>query len=228
MRLLPLVAMMLAAAAVVACGGDGLSVEEALQRMVLQPEELPEGLSAGDESFTTNDDLAEASANLEERKAMLESWGRLLGYEIAYRASSVPREETPVQGINVSASLYKTEEGASKSFDDAVKTAEETDWEANYSGLMDFQRDEIEAGSVADEMVWLRLSGFQPADGGPDTLVTDDLIFFREGRERGFLRVLAGSTETEDRGHYQSTVESWLEALAGNVRDVLPQVEDGE
>ncbi len=216
--------MMLAAAAVVACGGDGLSVEEALQRMVLQPEDLPEELEREEEAFLTNEGAAAGSA---ERQSMLENWGRILGFEVTYEPSGAAREETPVQGINVSASLYKTEEGASESFDDAVKTAEETDWEANYSGLIDFQRDEIEAGSVADEMVWLRLSGFQPADGGSDTLVTDDLIFFREGRERGFLRVLAGSTETEDRGRYQRTVESWLEALAGNVRDVLPQVEDG-
>ncbi len=228
MRLLPLSAALLAAAIIAACGGGGLSVQEGLQRMVLQASELPEGLSAGDESFTTNDDLAAASADPGERKAMLESWGRLLGFEIAYRPSGAALDELPLQGVNVSASLYRTEEGASESFADAVETAEETDWRANYAGLTDFRQDEVEAGSLAEEIVWLRLSGFQPADSGPDSLVTDDLIFFREGRERGFLRVLAGSTATDDRGHYQSTVEGWLEALVDNVRDVLPQVEEGE
>lgn len=228
MRLLPLGALMLAATTIVACAGGGLSLEDALQRMVLQPEELPEGLSAGDESFTTNDDLAAASADPEERKAMLESWGRILGYDTAYRPGGGALAATPVQGINVSASLYEMEEGASESFADAVKAAEQTDWQANYSGLTGFQRDEIEANALTDEIVWLRLSGFQPADSGPDTLVTDDLIFFREGRERGFLRVLTGSAETEDRGHYQSTVEGWLATLVGRVRDILPRVEGGE
>ncbi len=52
-------------------------------------------------------------------------------------------------------------------------------------------------------------------------LVTDDLIFFRIGAERGFLRVLASSTETQDRAHVHSTVESWLRTLVGNVRAAL-------
>jgi hypothetical protein len=219
---------MLAAAVVAACNGNGLSVEEALQRMVLQPEDLP-GFVQKEATFTDNSFVASSNADPDARLAALERWGRILGYEIAYDPAGEAVEDTPVQGINVSASLYGTEEGAGESFADAVKTAQETDWRANYSGLIDFRQDEVEAGGgLADDIVWLRLSGIQPADNGPDTLVTDDLIFFREGRERGFLRVLTGSAETEDRAHYQSTVEGWLETLVGNVQEVLPQVEDGE
>ncbi len=225
MRLSPLGAFVLVAAVLAACSGGGPSVEDALQRMVLQPEDLPLELARGEEAFLTNQ---EAAAGNTDRLSMLQSWGRVLGFEIAYRPSGAALDELPLQGVNVSASLYRTEEGASESFADAVETAEDTDWAANYSGLRDFQQEEIEASGAAEEIMWLRLSGVQSALDGDDELVTDDLIFFREGRERGFLRVLAGSTATEDRGHYQSTVEGWLEALVGNVRDVLPQVEEGE
>ena len=225
-RTLWLGSVLLAVAALAACGGgDGLSVEEALKQMILQPEDLPQGFVQGEESFSSNE---EAAAEDADRKALLDRWGRLLGYEVTYEPGAPALDDSPVTGINVAANLYRAEEGARDAFADAVKTAEQTDWAANYAGLKEFKREQIDAGDPADEIVWLRLSGFQPAASGPDALVTDDLIFFREGRERGFLRVQASAASTKDRGHYQSTVEGWLRALVGNVQDVLPQVEDGE
>lgn len=209
-----------------ACGGGGLSLGDALSRMVLQPDDLPAGFVQAEEKFTTNEELAADSADPEARLEMLESWGRLQGFDAAFRPSDATPVELPLQGINVSSSLYETEQGAGESFEDAVETAEETDWQANYSGLRKFKQQEVEADGLAEEIVWLRLSGFQPAASGSDTLVTDDLIFFREGRERGFLRVLAGTTESEDRAHYRSTVEGWLRALVGRVRDVLAELQE--
>jgi hypothetical protein len=227
--LLLLSAALLAAAVLAACGGDGdsgeveSSLQKALLRMVLEPEDLPQGFAQGDESFITNEDLASSSADLEARKGLLEKWGRLLGYEVTYEPKDGALEDYPVQGINVSASLYLTEEGAAESFADAVKKAEETDWAGNYAGLRDFQQKEVAVSSLADEIVWLRLSGFLPVTGGPDLLVTDDLIFFRVGRERGFLRVQTNSGETEDRQHLRLTVEEWLRALIENVEEVLAE-----
>ena len=134
-----------------------------------------------------------------------------------------------LRGINVSSALYTTEQGAGESFADAVETAEVTDWAANYSGLREFQQERVKAEGLADEIEWLRLSGFQPGTNGAETLVTDDLIFFRLGAERGFLRVLAGSTETTDRAHLHSQVEGWLKTLVENVEAALPDAaaEDG-
>jgi hypothetical protein len=129
-----------------------------------------------------------------------------------------------VQGINVSSSLYRTEEGAAEAFlIDAVKGAEERDWAADYAGLTDFEQEEVDGSGLAEEIVWLRLSGFQPVDGGPDPLVTDDFIFFRVGQERGFLRVQTSSTEAEDRQSIRPTVEQWLRALIRNVEEVLAE-----
>jgi hypothetical protein len=133
-----------------------------------------------------------------------------------------------VQGINVSSSLYRTEEGAGEAFlIDAVKGAEERDWTADYAGLTDFQQAEVDIGDLAEEIVWLRFSGIQPVEGGPDPLVTDDFIFFRVGRERGFLRVQTSSTEAGDRQSVRPTVEQWLRALVQNVEEVLAEPDFG-
>jgi len=206
--------------------GDGSASESSLQKtlrkMVLQPGDVPEGFVSGDEAFITNEDAAESSTDPEARKALLESWGRLMGYEIAYEPGSADAGDLPVQGVNVSATLFETEEGARESFADAVKTEGETDWAANYAGLREFQQEQIKAEGLADEIVWLRLSGFQTGASGADVLVTDDLIFFRIGTERGFLLVRANSAEIQDRAHVHPTVESWLRTLAGNVREALP------
>ena len=221
---LALVAALLVALLLVACkggdkGGDSLStLEEALKAMVLAEEDLPEGLLVGEATINDNE---KASGGSEERAALLEEWGRQLGYDVAYVQGSGQVAEPAVKGINVSASLYRTAAGATASFADAVKSAEETDWAANYAGLSGFMQEEIDGGGRADEIGWLRFSGFQPADAAEEALVTDDLIYFRIGRERGFLRVLSSSTETTDRGYLHETVEGWLGALLDKVEDAL-------
>ncbi len=219
---------LLVVAILVACGGDGKggesdsSLGQALRRMVLQAEDLPQGFVQRDELTTTNEYQASLSADREARKDQLENWGRLLGYEVTYQPDGAVAEESPVQGINVSSSLYRTGEGADEAFFiDAVKGAEERDWVADYAGLRDFQQEEIDASGLAEEIVWLRFSGFQPVDGGPDPLVIEDFIFFRVGRERGFLRVQTSSIESEDRQLMRPTVEQWLQALVLNVEEVL-------
>lgn len=215
------------------CDGDGgkgeSALEQALRRMVLHTEDLPQGFVQSDELFTTNEHQASLAADPEARKSQLESWGRMLGYEVTYKPTDAASEESadgvaPVQGINVSSSLYHTEEGAVEAFAvDAVKGAAERDWAADYAGLRDFQQEKVDASGLADEVVWLRVSGFQPVDSGPNPLITDDLIFFRVGRERGFLRVQTSSTEDEDRQRMQPTVEQWLGALIENVKEVLSE-----
>jgi hypothetical protein len=223
-------AALLAAAVLVACGGNGdggsseSALQQALQRMVLQVGDLPQGFVQTDELFTTNEYQASLSADTEARMSQLESWGRLLGYEVTYQPTAATSEETSVQGVNVSASLYRTEKGAGDAFRvDAVKGAEERDWAADYAGLREFQQEKVDASGLADDIVWLRFSGFQPVDSSSDRLVTDDLIFFRVGRERGFLRVQTSSAEDEDRQRIRTTVEQWLRAEIGNVEEVLAE-----
>ena len=212
-------------------GSDGNGGESQLQRtlrkMVLQPDDLPEGMEARSEKFITNEDAAQTGADPGGRETLLEGWGRLLGFEIAYKPASGTPTGLPVQGIDVSAALFETEDGAAESFADAVKTAEETDWAANYVGLRAFQQERIETDGLADEIVWMRFSGLQ-GRGAAAPLVTDDIVFFRIDTERGFMLVRAGSTETQDRSHLQGQVEGWLKTLAGNVRSALPEAPSGE
>lgn len=216
-RLLWLAALLPVVATIAACGGEErLSLEEALRLMVLQPEDLP-GFEVREETFTTNEDAAGGSAD---RLALLDEWGRLLGYEVAYEPVDQTLVAYPVDGINVSASIYLTEEGASDSFADAVRTAKETDWAATYPGLREFMREEITVSELADEAIWLRLTGRETV-GGSETLVTDDLIFFRVGPERGFMRVLARSIEEDSREELREQVREWLEALVRNVEAAL-------
>lgn len=231
-RRLALVAALLVAVLVVACkGGDGgddnggsdgggpLTIEEALKAMVLLEGDLPEGFLSGNATLSTNEQVALGNA---ERKQLIDSWGRLLGYDITYEPDAAALQQGNVRGINASSSLYESEEGAGASFADADASAEATDWAStNYAGLRDFQQEEIDASGRADEIGWLRFSGFQPATEPPDALVTDDLIYFRIGRERGFLRVLASSTETTDRSYLHDTVDGLLAALLQRVRDTL-------
>jgi hypothetical protein len=229
-RCLLLGAALLAAAVLVACGGDGggggseTALQQALQRMVLQVGDLPQGFVQTDELFTTNEYQASLSADPEARKGQLENWRRLLGYEVTYQPATAAAEELSVQGVNVSASLYRTEKGAGDAFlVDAVEGAEERNWAADYAGLREFQQEKVDASGLADDIVWLRFSGFQPVDNGSERLITDDLIFFRVGRERGFLRVQTSSAEDEDRQRIRTTVEQWLRAEIGNVEEVLAE-----
>jgi hypothetical protein len=225
---------LLAVAILAACGGDGdggegedaleQALRQALRRMVLQTEDLPQEFVQTDELFTTNRNQASLSADPEARMGELYRWGRMLGYEVTYQPTGAASEESSVKGINVSSSLYRTEGGAVEAFAvDAVKGAEERDWTADYAGLGDFQQEKVDAGGLADEIVWLRVSGFQPVDSGPDPLITDDFIFFRVGRERGFLRVQTSSAEDENRQRMRPTVEQWLRALVRNVEEVLAE-----
>lgn len=228
-RLLLLVTVILVVAALTACkgkgggndGGDGnrpLTLEQALQAMVLQVEDLPPEYVRGESAFTTNE---QAAVGDEERKQLIDSWGRLLGFDVTYTPSNL--EQQGVRGMNISSSLYTSEDGASESFADAKKTVEETDWATTYAGLRDFKQEEIDAEGRADEIGWLRFSGFQPASAPPDPLITDDLIYFRIGRERGFLRVLSSSNATTDRAYLNETVDAWLTTLLQRVRETLEE-----
>jgi hypothetical protein len=227
-RRLALVAALLVVVTLVACkNGDSNSaaderdlLEGALKAMVLQPDDLPEGFVLGESTFSSNQDVA---ADSEERRQQLESWGRQLGYEVAYQPDAEALQGSGPKGLNASSSLFRTEEGARRSYVDAEVAAVDTNWAANYAGLHDFMREEIDAAGRADQITWLRFSGFQPANTPPDALVTDDLIFFRIGRERGFLRVLATSNETTDRAYLQDTVDAWLTSMLERVRDALEE-----
>lgn len=192
-------------------------LRDALPLMVLQEEDLPPGLQTVGEGFTTNEEIIEASPDPNAKRAELARWGRILSYSTTFQPGPDILPETPIRGINTSASLYETAEGAAESYAQAETEANDRDWQADNPNLLEFQQQRVELEGVADELLWLRLSGLSTSQEG---IVVDDVILFRVGRERGFLRVLA-SAPGQDRDLLLDEVEGWLRTQVRRVDEVL-------
>ena len=86
--------------------------------------------------------------------------------------------------------------GASASFADAVNTARTTDWAANAGEASDVNVEEIPPLDVADEMLWLRITGTamigQPATEQP---FVQDVVLLRVGHVRGSVSVVSAVTD---------------------------------
>jgi hypothetical protein len=192
-------------------------LRDTLRPMVLQEENLVPGLQAVSQGFTTNEELIEASADPDAKKAELARWGRILSYSTTFQPGPDILPQTPIRGVNSSASLYETAEGAAESYAQAEMEAKERDWQADNPNLVEFQQRQVELEGVADELLWLRLSGLSTS---PQGVVVDDVILFRVGRWRGFLRVLA-TAPGQDRDLLLDEVEGWLRAQVRRVNEAL-------
>jgi hypothetical protein len=161
--------------------------QELLEQMVLQTEDLPAGLSQVSAVASPNEDAAQAAANPEKELARLESWGRLFGYDVVFLPGPDSSPDLTVMGVNSTASIYVTPEGASASFADDVQAARSQDWTASYPDLINLNVQEIKRPQLADEVFWIRITGHQKKAKGP--LSIEDFVALRRSRVRGFLRV---------------------------------------
>ena len=208
-----------------ACGGPSESgepsptgdseTEEILQRMVLQPEDVPPGLQRTDQTFTTNEQLVASSPDPDAERAQIERWGRILAYETTYLPSPEATPDGSAQAITSSSSLYETAQGAAFSFAEARTTVDQTDWQATRPDLQQVQTELIEREGLADELIWLRLSGLSPQG-----IVVEDFIIFRVGRGRGFLRA-ASTGPGEDRRFRLDQMDALLTTQVQRVTDAL-------
>jgi len=165
-------------------------VEEQLRQMVLQLEDLPSGVIRAEEFFVTNEESAAASDDREGRLAMLEEWGRILGYDVTYQANPEVMSETGLMLVNSASSLYDGEEGARASFADAVQTARTTDWAALWGGAQEVESEELPSPEWADEMLWLRVTAkAAPEVGIGEETFANDFVLFRQGPARVALMV---------------------------------------
>lgn len=194
---------------------DGL--REALPLMLVQEEDLPVGLQIVSQGFTTNEELIEASPDPDAKRAELARWGRILSYSTTFQPGPDILAQTPIRGVNASASLYETDEGAAESYAQAEAEALERDWQADNPDLLEFQVRRVELESAADELLWLRLSGLNTTTDG---IIVEDVILFRVGRERGFLRALA-TAPGQDRDLSIDDVEDWLRAQIRRINEAL-------
>ena len=211
------VAGLVATLLLAACRGDGtpaatttagpstptVSPEQALlQQVTLRAEDLPPSLSQVDASASTNEDVAAGEANPEEELAQLESWGRLLGYEVNF-VQAEAAAAADIVALSSAASLYETPDGASASFADAARKARDTDWPASYPDLVDPTVTQLERPGLADEVIWVRISGVQSAEDG--RLFTEDFVVMRRDRVRGFLRAVFLTDPAGDGATIQET-----------------------
>jgi hypothetical protein len=200
-------------------GGDGppKDTKELLRLMVLRLDDLPEGYLEEEDTFSSNEDVALGD---EEKLAELEAQGRLLGFSVDFARGDVSAEDAPFFGVASSASLYESADGASDSFDQAVKEARETDWEAQL-GFGETQTQEIDR-SLADATMWLRVTGVAEIGDPPTSvLVMDDYILIRQGRARAFLRVSSAIEGSSDRNALIEEVAKLAELDARRMKDSL-------
>lgn len=215
-------AALLLALAAAGCGGGGLSDEEIqtlLEQMVLTGDDLPAGLQRVSAVFTTNEEAAMGGANPDLEMALLEQWGRRLGYEVTFVRTADASPGLPVRGLLMGVSLYDESEGAGRSLAADVSAARASDAEAAYPDREELKVVEIEGRQIGEETFWVRASGFRA--GGSGALLADDQVAFRVGPVRAFLRVdseIAGAT---DRSVYVNQVEAWARLVRDRINEAL-------
>ncbi len=224
--LIALAAFLLAAA--MACGGDGegeatptpeaTEMEDQLRQMVLALEDLPSGVIRAEERFVTNEESAAASEDREGRLAMLEEWGRILGYDVIYQANPEVMEQVGLMLVNSTASLYDSAEGASASFADAAQTARTTDWAALFGAAYGVEVEEVADPGWVDEMLWLRITAKAAlGEQAEEETFANDVVIFRQGPARASLMV--GWVMGRGSGDIMAQL---AEAQAQHLKDALP------
>ena len=191
--------------------------QKTLRQMVLLEDDLPPGIQMVGQEFTTNEAVIEASPDPEATRAELAKWGRILGYGVDFQPGPDTLPTTPIRGVSVSVSLYETAAGATDSYASAEKQATETDWAAQNPNLTQFQQRRIGLEGVADQILWLRLSGISASPAG---VITDDIILIRVDRARAFIRVLT-TAPGEDRGTLLDAIKGWVRTEVRRVNDTL-------
>ena len=196
---------------------DG-EVEGQLRQMVLALEDLPPGVILAEERFVTNEESAAGSADREERLAMLEEWGRILGYDVTYQANPEVMEQVGLILANSTASLYGSEEGASASFADGVETARTTDWADLFGTAQGVEVEEVADPGWVDEMLWLRITAKATlGEQAEEETFANDVVIFRQGPARASLMV--GWVMGRGSGDIMAQL---AEAQAEHLKDALP------
>jgi hypothetical protein len=183
--------------------------QQLLEQVVLRAEDLPAGLTQVDAGTSTNEDVAAEKTNPEEELSRLQSLGRVLGYNVSFVPGSESPPERGIMAVSSAASLYLTAEGASASFADDAQAARDADWLASYPNLTSATVKEIERPELADEVVWMRITGFE--DETQSTIFIEDFVVLRQSRVRGYLRTVSLAEASAGRDAFLPD----LEKLAG-------------
>jgi hypothetical protein len=184
-----------ASAAAATPGGTPSAVDEQLRGMVLQASDMPAGFTLASDSFSTNEDVAGQGEDAAKVLAQLTDWGRIRGHGVVFTSDT--SDEAGLLMVDSTVSIYESDSGASASFADAVNTARATDWQATFGeAATDLNVEEIPPLDVADEMLWLRLSGTAVVgDPATEQPFTQDVVLMRVGRVRGSVSAVSAAAD---------------------------------
>lgn len=219
--LLTFVAVVLLALATVSCGSDDSSEPtpaesdqaepttpgptptasldaatlELLEQTVLTEDDVPDGLAALSSVVSTNEDVASAAADADAQLALFAEWQRLLGIEVVFQPTPGAPANIAARSVTSSSSIYGSPDGASQSYQAAVKEAEGLDWQLQYLNLNDVQVETMDASGLgADEGFWVRITGLQEGSTS-----IDDYVLMRTSTLRLFVRVVSVGAEVDGR-----------------------------
>jgi len=251
MKRLLILTCILAVLAVIAaaCGGGGddddaatgspapsgePTLEDMLASVLLLAGDVPAGLQGAGPNFSTNADIASGEEDLNRINAT----GRLLGADIQYIPTDQLDDSSPLRGgIQSSASVYSSIEGASSTYQATRQVALDNDWAANYPDLENVTVTQIDR-PVGDESLWLRVTGLEECEyfatetpgpdetplECPDRLVILDNVVFRSERMRGYVLVNTVFTQDHDiETVYVDEVLAWTNLMAQRGAETFPQ-----
>lgn len=159
--------------------------QQLLEKMVLEAEDLPTGLQRASAITSTNEDVAAGAQDPEQELARLESLGRLLGYEVDFIPATLP--ERGIAAVSSAARLFLAADGAAADFAEDVEELRAADWAAAYPDLTDFQVRELDRPDLADQVIWMRVSGLEQGGDGPMRI--EDFVVLQRNRVWSLLRV---------------------------------------
>jgi len=195
-------------------------VKAVLEQMVLQPADVPAGFVAIQQTFASNEQVAAESADPQAELAKLKRWGRIWGYEVTYEpggtavataTASPSASQAIVFSVDSAVSIYQSAEGASASFAEAAQRARSTDWPSLFSGATDLVVQDVPAPDLADEVLWVRITG--KAEAGEQTFA-QDVILLRQGPNRGTLQAGMFGTAEEGRQLVERMARAQVEHMA--------------
>jgi hypothetical protein len=213
-------------------------LQAGLASVLLQDEDVPEGLEGSGLNFSDNSQVAGPNQAELER---LNTLGRQLGVDLTFVPTDSLADDEPVRGgIQNSASVYTNEDGASQTFRETVDSVRATDWQQSYPDLSEFDVRELDI-TVGDESIWLRVTGTEtcvaqtPMGASPTELpsvtcpaprtIVDDYVIFRAGRVRSLVKVLSAHPIDADKGTvFTDTVQGWAELVVQRAGEVFPPV----
>lgn len=194
---------------------------EILAASVLLDDDLPDGMITAASSYSRNEQLVEGEEDTAAKLDELSQWGRLLGYEVNFVAGADAPDSLDVVAITSTASLYSSAEGAGQSYDSDVQAARDADWAASYPAMTDLEVEQLERPDLADAAFWLRVTAFQPAGGGGQSLYVEDFVVFRHDTLRGFVRQVAVVDPAEGRDALREEVAALVERQVENMTAAL-------